>query len=385
METGNMNERTSRQKRAGRMRSPHQRLWWLELARGVVTFAFGLLFLSARSLAPRLFIYSLGVYLVIDGLLELSDVRRRKGISQLRPLEYVGGAMSLLTGLLSLMFPTVTLYLLVGIIAVRLVSKGLSEMRIARRARGPSIFLPWAYSGFFVLLSLFLFMLPLLAITLLVVFLGGYMLVAGLFLVLRGLSLRFRSRSLPASLSRPPQAPPGLNDDLPPSTRRAVVFVRRAAADGLGHIAWGFEWMNGWFAVAVVLLLLGVLALGLHRRPLTIGGLALGTIIFLLSVVGALVLAILVWVGLKALNPNYQMMMAGSYYGSDFAVLGLSALVIAAMSALFLWLRTRMRLYNLAAGVLVCWAALLLLSSLYFPGGSYLFTWPLLGAVLALG
>jgi hypothetical protein len=30
------------------------------------------------------------------------------------------------------------------------------------------------------------------------------------------------------------------------------VFVRRTAADGPGHIAWGFEWMNGWFNVGSV-------------------------------------------------------------------------------------------------------------------------------------
>lgn len=145
---------------------------------------------------------------------------------------------------------------------------------------------------------------------------------------------------------------------------------------------------QGWavpLAIAVVLLLLGVLALGLRRKSLTIGGLAGGTLIFFGSAVGALVLAILAWVGLKAVNPGYQVTMAGSYYDSDFAVIGLSALLIAAMSALFLWLRTRMRLYNLAAGALLCWAVLLVLASLSFPGGSYLFTWPLLFAVLVLG
>ncbi len=242
---------TSARKREDTIRAPHQRLWWMELARGIITCAFGLLFLAARSFAPRLFMYSLGAYLVIDGVLELTDVRRRKGISQLRPLEYAGGAMSLLTGLLSLMFPTVTLLLLAGIIAARLVIRSFAEMRTARRARGRTALL-WAYSGVLVLLGLFLLLFPLFAITLLVVFLGSYMLVAGLFLLLRGLSLRFRSSSLPASPSQPSQAPPGLSDDLPPSTRRAVVFVRRAAADGLGHIAWGFEWMNGWFNVGSV-------------------------------------------------------------------------------------------------------------------------------------
>jgi len=47
----------------------------MELARGIVTFAFGFLFLNARSFAPHLFMYSLGTYLVIDGVLELYDVR----------------------------------------------------------------------------------------------------------------------------------------------------------------------------------------------------------------------------------------------------------------------------------------------------------------------
>ena len=44
-----------------------------------------------------------------------------------------------------------------------------------------------------------------------------------------------------------------------------------------------------------------------------------------------------------------------------------------------------MRLYNLATGTLLWWAILLVLSCLLFPGASYLFTWPLLFSVLALG
>ncbi len=254
METGTISDETSAQKqnREGTMRATHQRLWWMELARGVITFVFGLFFLTARSFAPRLFMYSLGAYLVIDGVLELYDVRRRKDVARLKALDTAGGAMSLFAGLLSLIFPTVTLLLLAGIIAVYLIIRSLSQMRTARRARGPQASLAWASSGLFVLLGLFLLLLPLLAITLLVVFLGSYMLVAGLFLLLRGLSLRFRFSSLPASPSQPPQAPPDLCDVLSPSTRRAIVFVRRTAADGLGHIAWGFEWMNGWFNVGSV-------------------------------------------------------------------------------------------------------------------------------------
>lgn len=226
----------------------------MEIARGIITIAFSLLFLTARSFAPRLLIYSLGTYLVIDGLLELYGVHRRKSVSQYKPtaFDYVGGAMSLLTGLLSLALPSLALLLLAGIIAVRLIISSFWQLRTARRSRGLYAAFLWIYSSLFVLLSLFLLLFPLLVITFLVVFLGIYMLAAGLFLLLRGLSLRFTFVGLPASIPQAAHAPAGLTDDLPPSTRRAIVFVRRPAANGLGHIAWAFEWMNGWFNVGSV-------------------------------------------------------------------------------------------------------------------------------------
>jgi uncharacterized membrane protein HdeD (DUF308 family) len=194
------------------------------------------------------------VYLVIDGLLELYSVHRRQSVSQhkARAFDYAGGAMSLLTGLLSLVVPTLTLFLLAAIIAVRLIISGFLQLRTVRRSRGLSAAFLWISSSLFVLLGLFLLQFPMLVITFLVVFLGIYMLFAGLVLLLRGLSLRFKFVGLPASLPQPSQASPGLTDDLPASTRRAIVFVRRPAATGLGHIAWGFEWMNGWFNVGAV-------------------------------------------------------------------------------------------------------------------------------------
>jgi uncharacterized membrane protein HdeD (DUF308 family) len=247
-----MNNRTSIQKRVGAREATHHRLWWTELARGIMTFVVGLFFLAARSFAPRLFIYSLGVYLVIDGVLELYGLRKSKGASGRTPLDYAGGAASLLSGLFSLVLPSVALLMLAGIIAVLLIFRSFSQMRMARRAHGPDASLLWVYSGFLALLGLFLLLFPLLGITLLVVFLGSYMVVAGLFLLLRGVSLRFASSSPPASISLPLQAPPGLSDDLPPTTHRAIVFIRRSAANGLGHIAWGFEWRSGWFNVGAV-------------------------------------------------------------------------------------------------------------------------------------
>ena len=234
------------------MRATHQRIWWMELTRGIITFTFGLLFLTARSFAPRLFVYSLGVYLIIDGVLEIYSVHNRQRFSQVKMIEYFSGAMSLLAGLLSLIFPTFTLLLLAAIIAIRLIYNGFLHMRTSRNTLYPYNILSWVYSVLLALLGIFLLLFPLHAITFLVVFLGSYMLVAGLILLLRGISLRFASSDLPSLPSHLPQVSPELREDFPPTTRRAVVFVRRKAAYGLGHIAWGFEWMNGWFNLGSV-------------------------------------------------------------------------------------------------------------------------------------
>lgn len=43
-----------------------------------------------------------------------------------------------------------------------------------------------------------------------------------------------------------------LSEEFPPSTRVALVFVRRSGAEGLGHIGWGFEGRGGWFYVGSV-------------------------------------------------------------------------------------------------------------------------------------
>ena len=49
MEKDTISDGTSARKREDIIRAPHQRLWWMELARGIITCALGLLFLAARS------------------------------------------------------------------------------------------------------------------------------------------------------------------------------------------------------------------------------------------------------------------------------------------------------------------------------------------------
>jgi MFS family permease len=137
-------------------------------------------------------------------------------------------------------------------------------------------------------------------------------------------------------------------------------------------------------AAAVAALLIGLLVVGFRRRRLTIGGLVVGTLAFLLGTIGTFALATLTWMGIKALNPNYQVVLVGTYQGALFLA-AFAALAFGIMAALYVWLRARVRLANLTAGALLIWMVLMGLTAARAPGASYLFTWPLLFALLGLG
>jgi hypothetical protein len=82
---------------------------------------------------------------------------------------------------------------------------------------------------------------------LLFIFISVYAICDGLYLVGRGLLLRFAPAFFTKSTSQVLENRPEFLDNIPLTTRRAVVFVRRLGANGLGHIGWAFEWTNGWF------------------------------------------------------------------------------------------------------------------------------------------
>jgi hypothetical protein len=75
---------------------------------------------------------------------------------------------------------------------------------------------------------------------------------------------------------------------------------------------------------------------------------------------------------------------AGDHIINQYAI-GFLLLTVAVSGALLVWFNKKTRLENLTVGGLIWWAVLMVLICLYAPGGSYLFTWPLLLAVLAMG
>jgi hypothetical protein len=129
------------------------------------------------------------------------------------------------------------------------------------------------------------------------------------------------------------------------------------------------------FTVLVLLLFIGVTVLGFRKKKLSVGGLLLGFLMILLSIIGSLVI---VTVSGFVLRRWYS-----GYNGTPFFI-GFVALTIAIMTALFTLFRKRASVESLAIGGLLWWVLLMVLTSLFLPGASYLFTWPLLFSLIGL-
>ena len=141
-------------------------------------------------------------------------------------------------------------------------------------------------------------------------------------------------------------------------------------------------------AVSITLLLAVLLGAGLWRRRIKLGGLLLGVLLFVLSLIGAAVVTALGWKVGVAINPAYRVWMGRGFYGADWRLLFLAALTVAFVAALYLLARRLIRTTGdeegVAAGALVFLTGLAILTAVAVPSFSYLFTWPALAGVIVL-
>jgi len=228
----------------------HTRLWWMEVLRGVVNIIFGIILITHTNFTLRILIYSLGIYLIIDGTLDIFRIATGKRATQHKLTNYLFGIVSVLLGLISLLSPLTTIFVIVAVIAVRIFIRGIKVIIDARHSRRKYEGLTWLFG---ILLMLFGFAIFLgentryFTFILFILFIVLYAFFDGTYLVIRGLLLRFAPSFVIAKKFAIPEGIPDLPADMPTTTRRAIVFVRHPGANGLGHIGWAFEWNNGWF------------------------------------------------------------------------------------------------------------------------------------------
>jgi Peptidase family M28 len=137
--------------------------------------------------------------------------------------------------------------------------------------------------------------------------------------------------------------------------------------------------------LVVVLLFVLVLGLGFKRRRLSGRGLLRGFLFLLTSLLAAAISVTLVWWLLGELHPQYDAQFIGDTYNSSFYMLAFTALTVAITSALYVWFSRRGRVESLLLGALCWWLLLSILTSLFLPGASYLFVWPLCFTLASLG
>jgi uncharacterized membrane protein HdeD (DUF308 family) len=227
----------------------HSGLWWREVLRGGVTILFALIMLFTFDF----FITVLGIYLILDGVLEMLPTGSRS--TKRAYLTYLGGVVSIALGLFCLLNPGATLYLLVFVVAVRLIYRGGRMLLDARHSQHTYEGLTWLLGLVLLLVglvflgsavwSVFSDRVPF-SLIIIILFMISYALLDGLYLLARGLLLHLKPAVFIAPVTKA-GGPPDLRADLPATTRRALIFVRYAGAFGLGHVGWAFEWNNGWF------------------------------------------------------------------------------------------------------------------------------------------
>jgi hypothetical protein len=167
--------------------------------------------------------------------------------------------------------------------------------------------------------------------------------------------------------------------------------TKTKTADAVYFNVLGWNFINYSSALIIPLLILTVLlfafviVLGFKVKGLSISGIVLG---FFGMLAGIIVSALIVWLAwwlVRAVRPSYRLVPWGEPYHSNLFRIGFVLLALAATSAIYVLLRKRASAWNLTAGAWLWWLVLSVAASVMLPGGSYLFTLPLLFSLLGLG
>ena len=136
-------------------------------------------------------------------------------------------------------------------------------------------------------------------------------------------------------------------------------------------------------AMGASLLALAAVVYGWRRRAFGLWGLLAGILVVPLGLVAVVAAATGVWWLLRLVNPNWHMYAVGGLYGIAWTTAGLVLLALAVLALLQWGWRVRLSAAALAAGGLLWWAGLALLTAQPLPGFGYVFALPLVAAALA--
>lgn len=152
-----------------------------------------------------------------------------------------------------------------------------------------------------------------------------------------------------------------------------------------------FRWLihyPQWLALPLVILSLllfaAVVFVGLKRKALTLKGIGLGVLTFLVALLCAALTNFVASQLLQLLQQRFGLFPSGSFDDKQLYLVGFIALTIAAFCAVYVWFSRRTGGHNLLVGSLFWWLLISAVLVVLMPGGSYLLTWPLIFSLAAL-
>jgi uncharacterized membrane protein HdeD (DUF308 family) len=177
-----------------------QTTWWVVVLRGIAAIIFGILALMWPGLTLVVLIALYGVYALMDGIANIAGALERRGRYDRWWVLLIQGITGVVAGILTFFWPAITGLALLLIIAARAVVVGLFEIVAAVRLRR-EIEGEWFLGAAGVLSMIFgllVFAFPAGGALAIVWLIAWYSLLAGLLLTVLG----FRLRSWPGSQSR---------------------------------------------------------------------------------------------------------------------------------------------------------------------------------------
>jgi uncharacterized membrane protein HdeD (DUF308 family) len=168
------------------------RWWWTFVLRGVLAIAFGVLAFFAPGLGIAVLVGLFAAWALIDGVASIIAGVRGRGTDRSWWLEILEGIVGIVAGLIALLFPLLAAEVLVLIIGAWAIITGIFEIIAAIRLREQIRGEVWlGLAGLAsILFGVVLFLFPDAGALSLVWLIGGFALVFGVFLVILGWRLR---------------------------------------------------------------------------------------------------------------------------------------------------------------------------------------------------
>jgi uncharacterized membrane protein HdeD (DUF308 family) len=111
------------------------RNWWIFVVRGVAAVVFGILALVWPGVTVAVLVILFGIYALADGIASLMSAWRHRGDPLHRGHHVAEGVVALLIGIIALVWPDVTALALVILIAIWALLTGVVEIAAAIRLR----------------------------------------------------------------------------------------------------------------------------------------------------------------------------------------------------------------------------------------------------------